>query len=134
MSFAQTAETLEQITEREQITVGQAAYIAAASAGVIGETESEQAALAALFDSGSDGAASRQDHPVTLAMYSHMLMTAFERDGGLLYSLFPGPRYALRELEFERVIQGGGDPGDTVSGRRALQFASRLRSIAEEEQ
>ncbi len=132
-SFGQTAERLERISERDQITVGEAAYIAAASGGLISETDSEATAFDALFEA-DESPAVAADERVSLGLYAHMLMTAFERDGGLLYSLFPGPRYAFRELEFERVIQGGGDPGDSVDGRRALQMVTRMRAIAEQEQ
>lgn len=131
--FSQTAEKLDPILDAERLTAGQAAYIAAASSGLIDGNESNSEALQALVERGLSGDTDSGDRTVRLDEFARMLMLSFDRDGGLLYKLFPGPRYALRELEFERVVQGGGDPAQPVSGQRAIRLSGRLRQIASEE-
>jgi hypothetical protein len=52
-------------------------------------------------------------------------MRAFDMRGGLFYALFPGPRYAYRELVRLRFIQGRMDPALAVSGERLLRILGR---------
>jgi hypothetical protein len=48
-----------------------------------------------------------------------------------MYSLFPGPRYAYRELLYLKIIQGRADGNFTVSGDRLLQILGRALQYAE---
>jgi hypothetical protein len=60
-------------------------------------------------------------------------MVAFGLKGGLMYSLFPGPRYAYRELLYLKIIQGRADGGSAVSGERLLHIiAQALRYSGED--
>ncbi len=132
--FGQTAERLDEILAQDELTVGSAAYIAAASGGLIGEGDGPEDALAALADLGFPSDSVSAEETVRLNQYAYMLMLAHDRRGGLMYTLFPGPRYAFRELRFERVIEGRGDPIDPLSGSRALRLAERLTTIVEAEE
>ncbi|MDR1277332.1 MAG: hypothetical protein LBK02_01120 [Treponema sp.] len=61
-------------------------------------------------------------------------MKSFGLKGGILYTLFPGPRYACRELAYLRIIQGGGDPGTHLQGGQFLQIlGNTLTYIGEDE-
>jgi hypothetical protein len=53
-------------------------------------------------------------------------MGAFSMKGGLFYALFPGPRYAYRELVHQRLIQERSDPALAVSGERLLRILGRV--------
>jgi hypothetical protein len=53
-------------------------------------------------------------------------MAAFGIKGGIMYSLFPGPRYAYRELLHLKLIQGRADENFTLSGERLLQILGRV--------
>ena len=131
--FTQTAERLDDILAQDELSVRSAAYVAAASGGLIGDEESPDEALAALEGAGFRVRAGAPERPVRLDEFSHMLMVAHDGSGGILYTLFSGPRYALRELRHERVIRGRGDPNDPVSGTRALRLTERLMTVAETE-
>jgi hypothetical protein len=64
--------------------------------------------------------------PVNLGELSYLMMRAFSIPGGLLYTLFPGPRYAFRALMSRSIIQGEADPSMTVSGERFLEILGSL--------
>jgi hypothetical protein len=55
-----------------------------------------------------------------------MLARAFGLRGGLLYRAFPGPRYAYRELIYQKILEGRTDPAQTVSGERLLHLLGRM--------
>ena len=128
---AQTAERIETIGNEAEVSVGSAAYIAAASASLIESDASPSQALEALADRGYRLDGSAEDDSVRLDHFAYMLMIAHDLSGGFMYTLFPGPRYAFREFEFERILRGGGNSGDPLSGTRALRLTGRVLSIVE---
>jgi outer membrane protein OmpA-like peptidoglycan-associated protein len=52
-------------------------------------------------------------------------MKALNIKGGFMYTFFPGPRYAYRELEYRKIITGRAYSTMTVSGERLLRTLSR---------
>lgn len=64
-----------------------------------------------------------------LADLSFLIMSAFDMEGGLLYKLSPGPRYAYRELVYLRAIQGLSDPAMALSGERFLRILGRVLDL-----
>jgi outer membrane protein OmpA-like peptidoglycan-associated protein len=62
------------------------------------------------------------DGHVTLGELCFLVMRAFGMKGSFLYALFPGPRYAFRELDYLRVIPGRRDPARQVSGEELLRL------------
>ena len=59
--------------------------------------------------------------PATLGEFCYLVMEAFEIPGGLMYFLFPGPRYAARELAYLGMLSGSTNPRRTVSGEEVLK-------------
>jgi hypothetical protein len=60
-----------------------------------------------------------------LAGVSFLLMKAFDLSGGILYSIFPGPRYSYRELVYKGILQGQYDRSWKVSGSRLITLIGR---------
>jgi hypothetical protein len=58
----------------------------------------------------------RRKAAIRLDGLAFMLVRAFGIRGGLLYTLFPGPRYAYRELRYRGVLAGRIDPARNVPG------------------
>ncbi|HQO67037.1 MAG TPA: hypothetical protein PLI66_09890, partial [Spirochaetales bacterium] len=69
------------------------------------------------------------DVPILLKDYAYLLMSAFGLRGGLMYALFPGPRYAYRQLVSSFVIQGRSDPDMAVSGPVAVRMLGRVFDV-----
>jgi outer membrane protein OmpA-like peptidoglycan-associated protein len=63
-----------------------------------------------------------EDGPIRLGELCFLIMKAFDMKGSFLYALFPGPRYAFRELDYLRLIPGRRDPALKVSGEWFLQI------------
>ncbi|MFP4644637.1 MAG: hypothetical protein ACLFM0_09805 [Spirochaetales bacterium] len=132
-AVSQTADRIDEVLDHDELTAGDAAYIAAASGSLVADTADAEEALAALSEAGFPADAVAADEPVRLDEFAYMLMLSHERPGGLFYTLFPGPRYAFRELEYERVIRGGGDPNDTITPSRGINLVTRLTNITDAE-
>ena len=126
----QPAQRLDEILEAEEVTVADAAYLAARSADLVGADDDPGAAVDALVDRGLREVETPED-AVRLDELSHMLMVAHELGGGMLYSLLPGRRYAFRELPHQGVFTDG-DPNDAVGGDRALRMVGRVLSLVDD--
>jgi hypothetical protein len=63
--------------------------------------------------------------PARLEEVSLLVMGAFHFRGGLMYSLFPTPHFAYREMVYKRLLQGRNDPAVTLSGERLLRIIGR---------
>ena len=70
-------------------------------------------------------AGAEDGNPIRLDEFAFMLVRAFGFRGGLMYTLFPGPRYAYRELVYRKVLEGRLDPAQTVSGERLLHILGK---------
>jgi hypothetical protein len=67
--------------------------------------------------------------PIRLDQFALLLARAFNLRGGIMYTLFPGPRYAYRELVYRKVLDGRVDPAQTLSGERLLYFLDRALEL-----
>jgi hypothetical protein len=90
------------------------------------EGEMEQAAFSLALEEGWFPPAAAAGDPVKLGDLSLLIMKAFQLKGGIMYTLFPRPRYACRELAAKKIIQGRSDPALTVSGAQFLHIVSRV--------
>jgi hypothetical protein len=122
---AQTAERLEELLGRGQATYAGAALMALSTAGLTGEDALPEAAFAEALSRGLLPRNAEPEGAIRLGELAFLIMGAFDLKGGLLYTLFPGKRYAYRELVHRRMIQGRTDPALTVSGERLLRILGR---------
>lgn len=79
-----------------------------------------QAAQTGWIEAGRDPGA-----PLLLAEWSHIVLRAFGWSGGLMYSLFPGPRYGHREAVYLELVPAVLPPSTSLSGPEALLFLQR---------
>jgi hypothetical protein len=105
---------------------GDTAYVALAAARLIDADASVDAAMAALQSRGWGIDGRGPEDQILLGEYAYLLMRAFEIRGGLFYRMFPGPRYATREMTYLGMIQGRAMPDMEVSGERALRILGRV--------
>jgi hypothetical protein len=129
--FAQTAAEMDQILDAPEITYTQAARFVLTAASVL---PSGADAFAAARENHwlPDGA--KADSPISLGELSLLVMKSFEIKGGLLYTFFPGPRYACRELVYLWIIQGRTDPDGRLNGKTFLQILGRVLTYTGEGQ
>ena len=58
--------------------------------------------------------------PATLGEVCYLIMETQGIKGGLFYTLFPGPRYATRELASLGLLKGYTHPNRVVSGEEVM--------------
>jgi hypothetical protein len=71
------------------------------------------------------------DAALTLAELSYLVMRSFQIKGGAMYRIFPGPRYAYREMVYRNLVQAESDPAWKVSGYRLLHIIGRVLEYGE---
>lgn len=128
---AQTAAELETVLKTDTVTCAQAAgfVLAAAEDTAVKNTSKtafEQAVTKGWFPQGT-----APEDSITLGRLSFLIMQAFNLKGGVMYTLFPGPRYAFRAMVSRSYIQGAADPAMKVNGERFLRILGKVLSAAE---
>jgi hypothetical protein len=125
---AQTAAELDLLLETGAVSFGQAARFVLDAAGKLDDNAGS--AYAQARQQGWLPKTASEERPVTAGELSFLIMNAFDMKGSFLYRLFPGPRYAFRELEYLGLLPGRRDPALPVSGEgllRALSLAGAYR-------
>jgi hypothetical protein len=122
---AQTAAELERVLALPAVSYGDAARFVLGAAG-LGADDSPEAAYRLAADRGWLPKKAEAEAPLSLGGLSFLVMGAFDMRGGLMYTLFPGPRYAYRELVYRRLIQGRAYSTGQVSGERFFRILSRV--------
>lgn len=123
---AQSNEFMDSLLDSKAATVGQASYLVLVAADKLGEDADQARAFEELQSLGWAPKGAAIDDPIRYSSYAYLLMRAFELKGGIMYSLFPSPRYAYRELASRQMIQGRSDPRAKVDGQAALRVLGRV--------
>ena len=131
---AQTAAELEKILENPAITYSEAAWFVTTSSGdpASAETDTPEEAFEWVMSRGWLPRRAKPDAPVTMGGLSFLLMKAFNIKGGMMYAIFPGPRYAYRTMVSRSYIQGSSDPDLKVSGEQFLLILGNVLNVDEE--
>lgn len=122
----QSNELIDQLLEQEEASYGHSVYMVLTAIGELPEEASPERATEVLREKGWDLSARDADEAVSLGEYSHLIMRALNIPGGIMYGLFPGPRYAARELKYLNFISGRSSPGRSLSGTDALYILGRV--------
>lgn len=125
-AWGQSNQVLDDLLAEERASLGKAAYLVLTAAGVAEEGRSVEEAFALLREKPWGFSASSPEETLTLGSYASMVMHAFGMRGGLMYSLFPGKRYAAREFAYRGFLQGNTSPGRVLSGRDAVHALGRV--------
>jgi hypothetical protein len=129
--YSQTARDMDALLETRILTYGQAVQFAFSAAEILDAAVSAEDAFAEALKRGWIPASSGLMYPVKYDKAAFLLMKAFDLKGGLFYRLFPGPRYAYRELVYRRIIQGPVDSFTTLTGEEFLNILGRILELRE---
>jgi hypothetical protein len=119
---AQSNTAVDRLLEQETATVADAAYLILAASGIVEESAASEAVMAALSEKKLLQGTRAAGDPISLGEVSFLIMQTLGIRGGVLYAVFPGPRYAARELAYLRLIPGNAHPSRTVSGREVMHI------------
>jgi hypothetical protein len=123
---AQSNVVFDQLLDQPQAHFGDVVYMTMVAAKLLPETATPQEALQALQQQNWKVEALPLDAPTPLGTYSFLLMKAFKLGGGILYTLFPSPRYACRELGYMKIIQENVLMNRSVSGEEAVRMLGKV--------
>jgi outer membrane protein OmpA-like peptidoglycan-associated protein len=126
--YGQTAGEMDVLLETPAVSFAQAARFTLASAGVLDGQAVDAYALAR--ENGWLPAKAEAAGSIRLGELCFLMMKAFNIKGSFLYSLFPGPRYAFRELDYRKLIPGRRDPALKVSGEDFLRILGIVGNYA----
>jgi outer membrane protein OmpA-like peptidoglycan-associated protein len=124
---AQTAAEMDLLLETEAVSFGQAVRFVLDTANLI-DPGSAGGAFALARQKGWLPEGAREDGPIKTGELSFLIMNAFDMQGSFLYRLFPGPRYAFRELDYRGLLPGRRDPALRVSGEGLLRILGMTAS------
>ncbi|MDR2746861.1 MAG: hypothetical protein LBB77_05375 [Treponema sp.] len=119
---AQTAAELDLLLETKQVSFAQVSRFVLVTAGMADAGTEAGEIYTLAKEKGWLPEKAAPDSPIKLGELCFLLMGAFDIKGSFLYALFPGPRYAFRELDYLGLIPGQRDPGLRVPGERFLQI------------
>jgi hypothetical protein len=123
---AQSNTVIDALLDSRDAAFGDAVYLVLSAAKIIPEKATPKDAVWTLQarDWGVAGRSAKE--PIPLGEYAFLLMKAFDVRGGIMYRLFPGPRYACRELAFLGLLEGNTAPNRRLAGEEAVQILSRF--------
>jgi hypothetical protein len=122
----QTAAEMDALLDSPEITWAQACRFVLPAAGALEADAPAPAAFDAALEKGWLPKGAAAEGPVNLGGLSFLIKQSFSIKGSALYALFPGPRYAYRQLDYLGLLPGQRDPALKVSGERLVQILGRV--------
>ena len=129
---SQSNTVIDELLDTEKADWGQTTYMVLTAAELLDENTNMAEAIKALEKQQWGIDVKEPEDSITLGEYSYLLMKAFNITGGLMYKLFPGPRYAARELDYLDFIYDNKSPYRTLSGEEVLRILGRVLEWKEE--
>jgi hypothetical protein len=124
-SFAQSNTFIDTVLEKKEVTRGEAFFLALASADLVKPEGTVKEAMD-YIESNKWDLPRDPEAPVSLGELCFVLMKAHQLSGGVMYSIFPGPRYAAREFEYMGWVRRSPVPSRRVSGEEVLQIIGQV--------
>jgi hypothetical protein len=120
----QTAAGMDDLLNTRAITWAQACRFVLPAAGELDADVSPEAAFEMAREKGWLPKGASAQSTLNLGGLSLLIVQSFSIKKSLLFALFPGPRYAYRQLEYLGLMPGLRDPALKVSGERFLSILS----------
>jgi hypothetical protein len=127
--FAQSNERVDALLAQQQTTVDIAAYIVLAAGGQVAEDAAPADAYALAQQNKWLPAGLGETDPLRLDAFCALVMRSLGLKGGLMYSIFPGPRYAYREFVAKGIVDGNGGPHRLLPGDEALTILRQAMEL-----
>jgi len=128
---AQSNQTVDRLLDEKPAVFGDAAYVILSAVGFVSEDSTGEDATAAVADRKLLQKTPSATEAVTLGQVCFLIMQTQGIKGGLLYRLFPGPRYATRELASLGLLKGYTHPNRVVSGEEVMWILGAVLDLKE---
>ncbi len=128
---AQSNEQIDAILSEEVATVGSAAYIALSASDIINDDTDPALAVTLAKEAGWLDSERDADQPASFGEFAFLMMQAREVNGGVMYRVFPGPRYAAREFVYQGWSPENRGPASAMSGQFLIRVAGNFLDMTE---
>ena len=122
--WTQSNQMVDALLEQDPAQLGHTTYLILSAAGIIPEAADAAVALVAAQERGWIPAGATAGDATTFGALAHLLMEAFEEEGGVMYRFFPGPRYAAREIAYQGWARRRRPPGERIGGEVVVRIVS----------
>ena len=124
---AQDAAFVQEYAASEAVDGPGTVYLLAIASGLLEPSTSYTAE--SIADATVDDAARFADgSQLSVAQFSYLVSIYLDTPRGLMGTLFPGPRYAVRDLRREEILLFADDAGAPMPGEAALRTIRRALS------
>lgn len=130
---AQSNQLMDRMLDDERADVADATYMVLVSSGAIEEEASTSDAVGYAQQQGWLSQETAGSAPITFGQFAYILMESHGEQGGLMYRMIPGPRYAAREANFQNWAIERRSPTEEISGETALRILGNYRAAREAE-
>ena len=121
----QSNEALDLLLEEQKATLGNTAYLIMVAADIAPENWTVEQSVNELASRGWGFEDSQAEELVNLGSLAFIIMKSFEMKGGIMYAIFPGPRYAAKEFAYRRLVPGNTSPYRILSGLDVVNILGR---------
>ncbi|MCR5217933.1 hypothetical protein [Treponema sp.] len=132
--FAQSADKMTEVLESDKVTLGQASYFIATASGKIQDTESEEDAVKVMKAIQFADADADPSQYISVKDLSWMLVCTWKIEGSLMLKLFPGPRYACKQLKADGILNDFDDPDSIPDGHRFFNILTDCMALYAEQE
>jgi hypothetical protein len=131
-AVSQSNEQIDAILAEETATLGSAAYLALSAAGEVDDGATAADAVGTAQERGWLPPDVSAEDPASFGQFAYMMMEASDVSGGLMYLIFPGPRYAAREFVYQRWSPENIAPGEMITGQLMVRLAGNFAQQVED--
>jgi hypothetical protein len=127
--YAQSNGQVDALLMQSAARTDSVAYMVFVANGSLQEDATPAQALDLLVSKGWLGKINDGATPIHLDSYCFLVMKSLDLKGGLMYSLFPSPRYAYRELAAKGLVNTSGGPMRSMPGDEALKVLRQAMEL-----
>ena len=113
---------IDSILAQKAITWENAAWLVGRATQLLDDNTTPADAVQKAVSAGWGPVSRSPEAPLDLRSYSYAVFKALAFPPGLMYRIFPGPRYALRELTFRKIVPVTLPPDKPVTGEEAMRY------------
>lgn len=131
--FSQSNEELDRFLNQDKADFASAIWLIYLSAGEIDYESTPQDAMDYLLasDKGDRFSGLDGETAIEYSDFAYLIMDTHKLPGGLLYKIFPSPRYAAREMSYRKWMPGDPKPGTELSPWDVTTSISQILSWKE---
>jgi hypothetical protein len=131
-SFGQSNDVIDAFLEEEYADYERTVYLLMTASGKLAEDLSPAVAVATLDETLGLDSTAKKGTAIPFGDFAFYMMETFDLPGGIFYGFLPGPRYAVRELNYKAFLANSKRETDLLSPFEVLQAISAALEYKEE--